>query len=464
MGSKALALGWPLVPPSKSFAPPVITAPTDADAIAYIVRNPAAPSAERQFYIDRLVKTLKAYNIWPLLDGVVDLTAEAEPATYLNMKGAAGTLTKSGTLVHTPNIGVQGDGSSGYLIGPAPGSNYVKDSASAWIWDNLPDTRTGNFTLGTASGTLRLRARQVTIDAPAGYINDGTADPGTTGSGRLPGLTGANRTAAAEKQIVRDGVDVGTFTTASTTINSQAIWVGRSGSNYSTGQHAFVAWGGGLTAIQRAGLWAAVRDYLIAVQRPIMCFGDSLTWGQVGAGVQAAMPWPALIQSALGRFCFNAGVPGETSTAIRTRQAFDQIGIVATSIIEAGRNNYTNPQTVKGDIAAMVSRINNGRYIVVGVLPWTSDGDLSSANSIVRAQLNADLAALYGSKYLDWWTFLRDANDGSSEDMSDIANGWTPRSLRYDAGHIHDIPNARGLSGIGVVASAIRAKIAALGI
>lgn len=435
--------------------------PTDPDAIAYISRSASPVSARRKSLIDTLFKSLKASGVYQKLDYIYDLSAETETLGLLNLKGVTGTLSKSGTVTHTPNIGMQGNGTDGYLAGLVPGANWILNSASAWVWDNLPDTRTANFALGTSSSTFRLRARQITIEAPAGYINDGTADAGANGSGRLPGLTGVNRDGASSKQIVRDATDVATVTTAATTITNQAIWIGRSGSSYSLGQHAFSAWGAGLTSGERAALWVSVRDYLVAVMRPIFCFGDSLTWGQVGPGVQAAQPWPARCQAALGRLFFNAGVPGETSTAIAAREAFDAVTMFGSgiAIIEAGRNNFTSPSTVKADIASMVARQTNGRFIIVGVLPWSSD---SPADVATRLQLNADLASLYGNKYLDWLPALQSANDGSANDLADVTAGLTPRSLRYDAGHITDVVNSAGYSGIGVVAALVQQKIAAL--
>jgi hypothetical protein len=57
---------------------------------------------------------------------------------------------------------------------------------------------------------------------------------------------------------------------------------------------------------------------------------------------------------------------------------------------------------------------------------------------------------------------LQAANDGSANDLADVAAGYTPRSLRYDGGHITDVLNSNGFSGIGVVASLMQAKLAEL--
>jgi lysophospholipase L1-like esterase len=85
-------------------------------------------------------------------------------------------------------------------------------------------------------------------------------------------------------------------------------------------------------------------------------------------------------------------------------------------------------------------------------MPWTTDSDDDSAT---RDQLNADLAVTYGTHFLDVIGPLQAANDGSADDLSDVANGWTPRSLRFDHGHLND-------AGYGVVAQLLHGAIVAL--
>jgi len=445
--------------------------PTDTDAIAYIARLSSVPSAERKYRIDTFIKALKAAGLWSKIDALWDLCAGSEADSLRNIKSTSFSLAKTGTVTFTPNIGANGDGSTGYLstqfTPSTAGGQYAQNSATVGAFVNNPDIAANKFVVGTNNSTFgpRLRPAQVTSATygVAGFINNGTAFTGTRKAKPTPVLASISRTASTSAAVYENGANTGSDANASTGNPTQAIWLMRNSTNYSSETLAFAYVGGGLNDAENAALWDAIRVYLNAVQRPIMCFGDSLTYGADTGDVQALLPWPLRVQTALGRLTYNGGVPDDTSTQIRARQIVETYGVACTGVIEAGRNNFTDPTTVKADIAAMVARYTTGRFIVIGVLPFTVDGDLNSANSITRLQLNADLAALYGGKYLDWLPSLQAANDGSANDLSDIANGWTPRSLRYDGGHISSTINGAGFSGIGVAATAVQAKIASLG-
>jgi hypothetical protein len=106
------------------------------------------------------------------------------------------------------------------------------------------------------------------------------------------------------------------------------------------------------------------------------------------------------------------------------------------TIFWSGRNNFSNPTQVKADIAAMVAYHQGGNYLVGSVL--TASGDGAGIATILA--LNADLAAIYGARYVDILGAMQAANDGSANDLADVAAGLTPRSLRQDTLH----PNAAG--------------------
>lgn len=69
---------------------------------------------------------------------------------------------------------------------------------------------------------------------------------------------------------------------------------------------------------------------------------------------------------------------------------------------------------------------------------------------------NAALAATYGACFVDLLQALKDAHDGSPGDLSDVGNGWVPRSLRADTIHPND-------AGYAIVADAFRAANDAMG-
>ena len=118
-----------------------------------------------------------------------------------------------------------------------------------------------------------------------------------------------------------------------------------------------------------------------------------------------------------------------------------------------GRNGAQSGFTVAGDIAAAVAYLNHPRYLVGSILTATSDNPAAVAG--IEAA-NTALAATYGVRFVDVLQALKDANDGSPEDLSDVANGWVPRSLRADVIHPND-------AGCTIVAAAFKAANDAMG-
>lgn len=134
--------------------------------------------------------------------------------------------------------------------------------------------------------------------------------------------------------------------------------------------------------------------------------GDSLSAGQQSSvgDLQSLNSWPYKMQLATGRFVYNGGVQGQTSTQIATRMNGASVATYRSRIwvIWAGRNNYTAPTTVKTDIASMVATQTSGKYVVMSILnDQSADGGLGGVQYGTVTTLNSDLATLYPSNYLD---------------------------------------------------------------
>lgn len=112
-----------------------------------------------------------------------------------------------------------------------------------------------------------------------------------------------------------------------------------------------------------------------------------------------------------------------------------------------GRNGAQSGYTVEGDIAAAVASLGHSRYLVGSVL--TASGDSAPSRATILAR-NATLAATLGDRFVDVFTALAEANDGSPTDLADVADSITPSSLRSDAVHLND-------AGYAVVAAAFKA-------
>jgi lysophospholipase L1-like esterase len=113
-----------------------------------------------------------------------------------------------------------------------------------------------------------------------------------------------------------------------------------------------------------------------------------------------------------------------------------------TAWLWAGNNGIADAATAaaaKADIAAMIAHLGHDRYLVASVIV---SSDHPAARVAVLQQMNADLAALYGSRFVDVYGKLRAAGNGSAEDNGDIAAGYIPRSLRTDGIHLNATGNA----------------------
>lgn len=135
---------------------------------------------------------------------------------------------------------------------------------------------------------------------------------------------------------------------------------------------------------------------------------------------------------------YNGGVGGQTSTQIKNRMvsAYTLHGYPTT--IWAGRNNTESPETVKADIATMVGMLATDNYIVLSIFPSAEFQEQSGgANKSRLDTLNADLAVIYGSKFLDTRALLQANGNGSGDDNAAIAADLIPVSLRSDATHLN---------------------------
>ena len=119
-----------------------------------------------------------------------------------------------------------------------------------------------------------------------------------------------------------------------------------------------------------------------------------------------------------------------------------------------GRNSFKDvaPARIVASIRAMIDfatpRVK--RVIVMSIPPWVGE-ELGAANRIKLDACNAAIAAAFPGSWLDISAWLRTTEAATeagitftSDDLIDIANGLTPRSLRSDGGH----PNALGNKAI----------------
>jgi hypothetical protein len=115
-----------------------------------------------------------------------------------------------------------------------------------------------------------------------------------------------------------------------------------------------------------------------------------------------------------------------------------------------GRNNLDNIEQIKADIRAMVAvqKTVEKRYLIItpplggNPTPGTSTGEgIGTATYNNCVALEDWATAEYGDRVIKIREWLMQFNDGSADDLDDVAKGVVPRSLRLDIIHNTTISN-----------------------
>lgn len=183
---------------------------------------------------------------------------------------------------------------------------------------------------------------------------------------------------------------------------------------------------------------------------------NPLSDGGARQGVLAGVS--GMLSMASGTLTFTRSVAGEVVSCPAKTYFFPSDGVSNTDrhiTIWCGRNSFKDipPALIVASINSMVHYLTPRvkRVIVMSIPPWVGEELGTSMRSKLDA-CNQAIQAAFPEYWLDISAWLRtvDAATASgitftTDDMTDIANGLTPRSLRSDAGH----PNAAGHVAIG---------------
>lgn len=169
-------------------------------------------------------------------------------------------------------------------------------------------------------------------------------------------------------------------------------------------------------------------------QNPSMTFwGDSLTQG-FGSSNVPVTAYPYVVAHSYNpvRPFQNNGVPGDTSTQILALFQAAPSTWGNTTGFWVGRNDFNSPTTVLNNIASMTASLSTPRYYVLSII----NGDFATeyigqTQYNTMAALNATLASIYGSHYIDIRSLLVAAyNPANGVDVVNHANGVPPFTLR----------------------------------
>lgn len=154
------------------------------------------------------------------------------------------------------------------------------------------------------------------------------------------------------------------------------------------------------------------------------------------------------LRTATQRMVVGKGVGGETAQSTNSRfQSAPELWH-HTTLIWTGHNNFSDAANgyaqdgidVKASIASIIASLPHSRYLVLSVIIGPDLVGIAGLPALtMRKQVNSDLAALYGSRFLDN-SITFSTYDPS--DSSAIANGWMTATLGQEAS-VHHL-NATG--------------------
>lgn len=168
-------------------------------------------------------------------------------------------------------------------------------------------------------------------------------------------------------------------------------------------------------------------------------WGDSLTYGnEDGTGNS----FPLYVQEYSGMPSINEGFSGMGSTYIRQQFTAKPWLWTQPTVIWSGNNDESTGDTnmTMTNIELMVSdllSVGNSNFIVLPMLISTNVAAGSTSYTFME-EMNTMLASTYAKHFVDIRaTLLNSADPSNPTDVVDVANGWSPSSLRFDAIHLN---------------------------
>jgi hypothetical protein len=234
---------------------------------ALFARMTTPPTYARAVLINTLVGSLVTAGAWSKMDAWWVPAAADTQASLLNWTSSSYTLTPVNAPAFAADRGYTGNGTTSYLdtgFNPVTAAGqFSRDSACFGFWcvNEVTNANPSGSWDGTDGVTVAPRSG-------GGYasfrVNQATAL--SVASVVTKGLTVANRSAAGAMQGYRNGVSVGSATTASTAMNSLNLYLcSFSGVGFNTYQHGAAFAGSSLSAPEQLAVYNALNAYMIGV-------------------------------------------------------------------------------------------------------------------------------------------------------------------------------------------------------
>ena len=240
----------------------------DAATTAWAAALTTAPTSGRRTLVNTLITGIKADDDWAGLDWLAIWAGETSQAARVNIRNPA----KIATFVNSPTFladrGVTGDGGSSYIdLGEAhsAGGNFTLDSAAIGFWINQQNSTTRKQHVGTVLSVDVVGSPRGATGLETFRVNDGTSDTLQSNTGSKVGHRCISRTASNVKEASMNGVQVASFTTASTALPTNNATVLRGGTEYDDSRSAAYYHGAGMSAAARTRIHNRLNTFLTAI-------------------------------------------------------------------------------------------------------------------------------------------------------------------------------------------------------
>lgn len=166
-------------------------------------------SGPQQGYVQGLITSLKAANVWSSLDRLWLFAAENATQALIDLKARA-TATAVNSPTFTANRGYAGNGTTSYLnsnYNPTTlGSKYLRDNASMATWVETAPAANGGIEIGTDNSAYSRIVTKSGATQRQFQVNSGTTATVPPATAVFTGWFHAQRTAPAVSTLFRNGV------------------------------------------------------------------------------------------------------------------------------------------------------------------------------------------------------------------------------------------------------------------
>lgn len=240
-----------------------------AEAQAYFAAMAVQPDDARKVLINNLINNLIVNGVWARLDCLFLLAATTSQAGLLNAVNPAQTATLVNAPTFTVDRGFTTNGTTSYVdtgFNPSTaGGKYTQTLAYFGIWVNA-ETQFAASPAGWFDGTDGVTVNPRTAaDAMNGRVNEAAAITAAAPGTSALGLSAVNRLSNSNTRLTRNGVLVQSGSAASTALNNNNLYLGRSATaSYAAGRFAACAIGS-VNAATDLALYNALNTYFTAI-------------------------------------------------------------------------------------------------------------------------------------------------------------------------------------------------------